>query len=194
MAKEAIHRAIDIIYEDMALRPQSLISLSEFVPVDMKDTSIDNPYNSDYSPWKMIPSRITDEYIVDVEYRLNIKLPEVYKWFIQYKYFIDLYTHNNALHFSRITDENKLEDIVTDNLNDYFRQSFIDKGYLVIASFYDYGYLVLNTDTEDSNVYVSMFEDLDKKFRYASSFVEVLSLDVTHANNFIENHNKTGWK
>ncbi|WP_157974639.1 SMI1/KNR4 family protein [Lewinella sp. IMCC34183] len=178
----------------MKKRPLTLISLNEMVPREMHNELIENPYGDGFAAWKLIPSQITESYLHGVEKQLKVKLPTHYKWFVQYKYFINIYTHNNAISFERITEDNKLNDIVASNLDSFFRSSILNNGYLAIASFYDYGCVILNCEEGDDKVYVSMFENLDRKFRYADNLLEILSLDPDYANHFIEMHNSTGWK
>lgn len=191
--KDKIEKAVDIIYGDMLTRPLSLIFIKEFVPTEMKNNFIENPWGNDFVGWKMIDSRITNYDLELVKKQLGVNLPQTYKLFVQYKYFIELYTHNNAIQFEGITDKIKLDKIVSHNKESFYKSSVLDDGYIAVASFYDYGCVLLNTDEDDESVYVLMYDNLDRKYYYASSLVELLSLDTDHANNFIENHNKSWW-
>ena len=193
-SKVGIQMAVDAIYEDMQLRPQSLLFIEELVPAEMKNDLIANPFGSEYVGWKMVPSNLSDEEIQEAEIKLSAKLPIEYKWFVQYKFFVELHVHNNSILFHGITNEVRLNKIVSDNLENFYSRYVIDQGYIAIADFYDYGWVLLNSDENDASVYVAMYDSIDRKYYYASSLTEILSLDPDYANNFIENYNKTGWK
>lgn len=182
-----IYDLVDIIISDMKGRPLSMIYIKDLVPAEMRDELIINPYGDEYVGWKFISSTITDADIDEVENKLGVTLPSQYRHFVQYKYFIELHTHNNAIRFENITDAQKLMNLVRTN-HDY-RNEILDDGFIIVASFYDFGYVLLRCNENNPKVYVAMFEDLSKKHEYADNLTKILTLDSNYANDFIEKYN-----
>lgn len=194
LEETTIHKAIDLLYNDMRRRPLSLIDITEFVPEEMRDYDMNNPYGPDYVGWKMTSSTITDIDIRRAKSELGVNLPTEYIHFVRYKHFIELYSHNGSIRFSRITNNNKLDDIIQNNIDNFYHPSVLHQRYIAIADFYDYGSVLLNSDPEDSNVYVAMYDDIDRKIIFKPTFVDILSLDKEYSDYFITNYNKLWWK
>ena len=107
------------------------------------------PKNSDgWTIWYPIPSQVTDSVIDDFEEQIRHWLPSDYRQFLRYKHFYDL----------NISEANFTHPVNTWRrahvgliFEGYPREFLIDKGYLPIASWSDWGMLCFDTNTGDGS-------------------------------------------
>lgn len=112
------------------------------------DPAMAGPTNADgWTFWYPIPSEVTDDQIQDFEEQIGYRFPTDYKRYLKYKHFYDLqiaeadFTHPvntwRAAHVDMID-------------RGYPREFLIDKGYLPIASWSDWGLLCFDTNAGDA--------------------------------------------
>ena len=112
------------------------------------DPAMAGPKNADgWTVWYPIQSRVTDDDIQDFEEQIGYRFPTDYKRYLKYKHFYDLqiaeadFTHPvntwRAAHVDMID-------------RGYPREFLIDKGYLPIASWSDWGLLCFDTNAGDA--------------------------------------------
>lgn len=59
------------------------------VPIEMRDNSIEP--NDDWIGWKIIPSTVTNQHLNDLEERLGLVYPPIYRQFLQSYHFYELW-------------------------------------------------------------------------------------------------------
>ena len=173
-----------------------MLAIFDQVPKEMIDKSIET--EEDYIGWRAIPSTITKEDLAILELDLNCKLPESYKAFLRYKYFLELRLSDIAIRFPKHLPNSKLKVLKKLNLEFHLPQKLISKGYFCFADFHDYGILAFNTnipkDNNEFEVVVIMHDNLDQKYFYANSFKELMNFEHNRSNEFIEMMNNLNKK
>lgn len=131
---------------------KSLTSLKEadlmFLPdSDMPKEMIDSSVNKkeDWIPWKGIKSIVNDKDILELENKIELKYPELYKDFLKYKHFYEL-ENIEEISFYR----HCIRDWKKDLLEVYFEywepEVIIKKGFIPFANYSDWGIVCFDTN------------------------------------------------
>lgn len=124
---------------------QYLLGLQEpdvLVPEYMVDRDKVSPY-SDIVFWKPISANISKEQFVAYENKIGFLLPETYKDFLSYKFFINLNFGHNAELFRHTGSW--VEDYY-DTIVDYGFEDSLNKGFIPFARDTDQGYFCFDTN------------------------------------------------
>jgi SMI1-KNR4 cell-wall len=113
------------------------------------DSAMAGPTTADgWTFWYPIPSKATDEEIQDFEEQIGHRFPTDYKRYLKYKHFYDL--HIAEANFTHPVNTWRREHV--DMIDGgYPREFLIDKGYLSIASWSDWGLLCFDTNAGDED-------------------------------------------
>ena len=147
------------------------------------------PKTSDgWTTWYPIPSQVTDSVIDDFEEQIGHRFPTDYRQFLQYKHFYDL--NIPAASFTRPVNTWRRAQVEL-IFEGYPREFLIDKGYLPIASWSDWGLLCFDTNTGDGSAdYPVVLWDHDGARTVTplyNNFTDLLrSLDQTEWNKEVE--------
>ncbi|THU38205.1 SMI1/KNR4 family protein [Niastella caeni] len=130
---------------------KSLTSHSEFsaafqfpiylIPKEMIDLS-KPPVNDEIVYWKAIPANISDEEFVAFESTIGYPLPETYKAFLSYKYFIELNFGHEACFFRHTASWSQ---DYYENISGIIKEETFDVGYFPFATNTDIGYFCFDT-------------------------------------------------
>ena len=112
----------------------------ELVPENMIDYNKKSPFE-DIVFWEPVPANITKERFAEFENKIGFPLPETYKDFLSYKYFIEL-NFGHAAEFFRHTNT-WIEDYY--NIISDFGKDCLDKGFIPFARDTDQGYFCFDT-------------------------------------------------
>lgn len=112
------------------------------VPEYMIDGDKSSPYK-DIVFWKPVPAKIPKEQFVEFENKIGFLLPETYKDFLSYKYFIEL-NFGHAAGFFRHTNS-WVEDYYN-IISDFGFQHSLDRGLIPFANDTDQGYFCFDTN------------------------------------------------
>ncbi|SDY29339.1 SMI1/KNR4 family protein [Hymenobacter psychrophilus] len=138
----------------------------------------DTATGEEYDIWIPIPTQIKEQEIDEVEEVLKHALPESYRFFLQYKFFFDLYI--DQLNVRNHTPSRWKKELVDRVLDGYPEEFLIDKGYLAFADYSDWGHLCFDTNrSKPGNEYPVVLWDHDSPqdvTLMADSFTEMLQL------------------
>ncbi|MFK8006055.1 MAG: SMI1/KNR4 family protein [Saprospiraceae bacterium] len=189
---KSIYQIVDDSLQKMREQFFPMTGIIEEVPKEMIDLSLET--EEDYIGWKAIPSQITDKELLEFEEELNCKLPNSYKHFLQYKYFMELHLQDVAIRLHHFFPKSKLEKLEKMNLDSSFSKEILRKGYFYFADFYDFGLLTFDTnqpkEENEFEIVFFMYDDLKNKYLYSKSFTELMNSDENQSNNFIERLNQ----
>ncbi|WBA43729.1 SMI1/KNR4 family protein [Hymenobacter canadensis] len=128
--------------------------------------------------WMPIPTQIEEQEIDELEATLKHALPESYRFFLQYRFFFELYIDEFSVH--NHTPSRWKKEAVNRVLNGYPKRYLIDRGYLAFAGYSDWGHLCFNTnESRPGNEYPVVLWDHDSPddvTPIADSFIEMLQL------------------
>jgi hypothetical protein len=117
------------------------------VPADMIDSSkprIDN----EIIFWKAIPANISNEQFTAFENKIGHRLPETYKEFLSYKYFIELNFGHEAEFFSHTSS---WIDDYFENISEADIDETLQNGLIPFARETDRGYFCFDTNSKSSD-------------------------------------------
>ncbi|MFT5917598.1 MAG: hypothetical protein ACJAWV_003915 [Flammeovirgaceae bacterium] len=139
-------------------------------------------------------NNISNKDITDLEKTIGYKLPESYKYFLQYKYSHKLKLDDISIQLFLPTPTERLNKIKESIFEYHEPEEIIGKGYIYFADFHDYGLLCFNAnekmkDNEYKIVYID-HEDSEEIHPYAQNFRELLENDKESGNRFVEYLNK----
>ena len=146
-------------------------------PIDVEIEMASLKSETGWTTWLPIASKVTDEDIKAFESQIEIKLPEDYKTFLKHKHFYELFIGEASFCSHPInTWRAKQIGMIYES---YPRQFLIDKGYLPIAIWSDWGMLCFNTNenADSKNNYPVVLWDheaFDEFHPYANSFYDLL--------------------
>lgn len=122
-----------------------MLSPHPSMPVEMRDET--RAAEDDWIPWKPIPSTVTDADLRELEERLNRRYPNLYKAFLQYKHFYELWSKKITF-FRHGIYEWKAE-----LLDRYFTfmdpARLIGQGYVYFADYDDWGVICFDTNQQN---------------------------------------------
>lgn len=136
---------------------KSLLSLKRsdlmFLPhSNMPLEMIDNPINpnNDWIPWKAIPSKVTDQDILELENKIELKYPGLYIDFLKYKHFYELENIADITFFKHCVRDWK--NYLLDQYFEYWDpEELIYKGFIPFANYSDWGIVCFDTNRSNSN-------------------------------------------
>lgn len=131
---------------------KSLISLKEinlmFIPhSNMPKEMIDNDVNqrNGWIPWKAVPSKVTDEDILELENQIELKYPKLYKDFLKYKHFYELENVDEITFLKHCVRDWKSN--LVEYYFDYWEpEELIKKGFIPFAHYSDWGIVCFDTN------------------------------------------------
>ena len=136
---------------------KSLISLKKadlmFVPhtnmpTEMIDSSVGQ--KGDWIPWKAVPSKVTDEEILELENQIEHKYPKLYKDFLKYKHFYELENVGEITFFKHCIRDWKSN--LTEYYFDYWEpEELVKKGFIPFADYSDWGIVCFDTNRMINN-------------------------------------------
>lgn len=139
-----IHQFVDTALETW--RQADLMRLPRAVPLEMRDET--GVVHNDWIPWKPIPSTVTESDIKELEDKINLQYPDLYKEFLRYKHFYELWSVKEIEFFPHGIYEWKAE-----LLNRYFESwdptKLIDQGYIYFANYSDWGMVCFDTNNQN---------------------------------------------
>jgi len=107
------------------------------------------PKNGDgWTTWYPIHSQVTDSVIDDFEEQIGYRFPTDYRQFLLYKHFYELNIFAASFTHAANTWRRAHVELIFES---YPREFMIDKGYLPIASWSDWGMLCFDTNTGDGS-------------------------------------------
>ena len=142
--QEIISRIVDKHLELLAHDGLSRIDTGEGDNFDMIRPFRDAVTGEEYSIWVPIPTQITEQEIEALEDIVKCSLPKSYRFFLQYRFFFELYI--DELNMYNHTAARWKKEIVDRVLNGYPRKFLMDKGYLPFAGYSDWGNLCFDTN------------------------------------------------
>jgi hypothetical protein len=143
--KRIIDKSID--FSNQYLRGLQLPD--DLVPEYMIDYNKKSPYEGIVF-WKSVPANITKEQFAEFENKIGFPLPETYKNFLSYKYYIELNFGHAAEFFPHTnTWKEDYNNVISD-----FGQDCLDRGLIPFARDTDQGYFCFDTkNVEFGNEY-----------------------------------------
>lgn len=118
------------------------------MPTEMIDESVEQ--KSDWIPWKSISSKVTDKDILEIESKIKLKYPELYKDFLKYKHFYELENVAEINFFKHCVRDWKSN--LTEYYFDYWEpEELIKKGFIPFADYSDWGIVCFDTNRMNNN-------------------------------------------
>lgn len=169
---------------------KSLISLKKVdlmflphlnMPNEMIDIAIEQ--KSDWIPWKAVPSKVTDEDILELENLIGLKYPRLYIDFLKYKHFYELENVAEISFFKHCIRDWKSN--LTEFYFDYWApEEIIKKGFIPFADYSDWGIVCFDTNRMINNdCPIVMFDHetlYDEKVKFEEFYdsFEIMSFDL----------------
>jgi hypothetical protein len=159
---------------------------------EMLDETIEA--SNDWKGWRPIDSIIIDSDIMKVEEKIGITLPTSYREYLKYKHFYRLRLPDIAVNLFPHPPDKDLTILQTHIFEYHEPELVIDRKYIYIADFHDYGLLCFDAnesipDNEYKIVYMD-HENLDDIHIYADNFCELLKGEPEKGNDFIDKLNQ----
>lgn len=133
-------------FVDTALKKWHQADLMHFphtvMPREMQDET--KVADDDWIPWKPIPSTVTASDIQELEVRTNLRYPALYKEFLQYKHFYELWPEQEINFFRHGIREWK-EELFGRYFNSWDPAKLIGQGYIHFADYSDWGIVCFDT-------------------------------------------------
>ncbi|GAB3827814.1 SMI1/KNR4 family protein [Hymenobacter jeollabukensis] len=117
------------------------------MPTEMRDEA-GVVHDSDAVSWKPIPSTAADSDIKELEDRINLRYPDLYKEFLQYKHFYDLWSQKEINFFSHGIYDWK-EELFDRYFNSWDPAKLIGQGYIYFADYSDWGMVCFDTNNQN---------------------------------------------
>ena len=118
------------------------------MPKEMVDLNVNQ--KEDWIPWKPILSKVSEKDILEIESKIGIKYPKIYKDFLKYKHFYDLENVAEITFFKHC-----VRDWKNDLLEQYFESwepdELIKKGFIPFADYSDWGIVCFDTNRMKNN-------------------------------------------
>ncbi len=118
------------------------------MPNEMIDKSVNQ--KDDWIPWKAIPSIVTDKDLTELEDKIGLKYPKIYKDFLKYKHFYELENIEEITFFKHC-----IRDWKNDLLEQYFEywepDELIKKGFIPFADYSDWGIVCFDSNRMKNN-------------------------------------------
>lgn len=155
--------------------------LNRIGTVEEADSAMVSPFfdtatGEEYTIWAPITTQIGEREIDELEATLKHALPDSYRFFLQYRFFWDLYVAEFSVR-NHVPSSWKKE-AVNRVLHGYPKEYLIDKGYLAFGDYSDWGHLCFDTNQSRSeNEYPVVLWDHDSPddvTPMAASFTEML--------------------
>ena len=164
-------------YFDFCTEPgeeYSLADMTEFIPEMLLDRSKPEDENG-YSFWLPVKSEVTESHLSEFEMLLKHPLPGSYKYFLQQRYFLQLFLDADIDFFSNLPE--LLAKEFKEKIEVYYPE-LPARNYLPFASYRDYGVLAFdaNKNALDNEYEIVMLDHEDgykSTVFYAGNFISV---------------------
>ena len=124
---------------------------SEMIDLDVKQ-------NEDWIPWKAITSKVTDKDILELENKIELKYPLLYKEFLKYKHFYELENIAEITFFKHCVRDWK-KYLLDQYFESWEPDEIIKKGFIPFADYSDWGIVCFDTNRmEDNDCPIIMFD------------------------------------
>ncbi|AZA76235.1 SMI1/KNR4 family protein [Chryseobacterium sp. G0186] len=143
---------------------------------DGATTELLNLISANDSFWKAIENTITDHDIEKLEAHLEITFPESYKEYLRYKHFYTIFLDNDIRFYPKPIGS--WEQILKDN-NEEMREILLDRGYLGIGNYSDYGEVCFDfNDSADHPAIVMIDYESGEPEMLAENFTALLEMII----------------
>ncbi|OON69725.1 SMI1/KNR4 family protein [Hymenobacter sp. CRA2] len=142
---DVVHQFVDNALDYLRQTP-IMRGPQELIPLEMQEDAEEDEEGN--VPWKAIPSTVTAADIEELESRLNLRYPALYKQFLGYQHFWELLPVDGITFFRHSIREWK-----KGLLDHYFgypeSASLVAKGYIPFADYFDWGVVYFDTNHQN---------------------------------------------
>ncbi|UOQ55297.1 SMI1/KNR4 family protein [Hymenobacter cellulosivorans] len=155
---------INLVHQfvDTALEKWRQADLMHFpdadMPLEMRDEA--RVADEDWTPWKPIPSTVTNSDLQELEAQIHLPYPALYKEFLRYKHFYELWTEQEINFFRHGIHEWK-EELIRHYFQSGVPAKLIGQGYIYFADYSDWGIVCFDTrhqNPEDQDCPIVMID------------------------------------
>ena len=113
------------------------------MPVEMRDET--RPVVDGETPWKPIPSTVTERDLEELEEQITLRYPALYKEFLRYQHFYELWPEKEITFFPHgiYAWKDRLLDAY---FNSWDPTNLIERGYIYFADYSDWGIVCFDTN------------------------------------------------
>ena len=113
------------------------------MPVEMQDQT--RAAESDWIPWKPIPSTVTEQDVQELEGKMKLRYPDLYKALLCHKHFYEFWPEREVNFFSHGIYEWK-DTLLRAYFNAWDPAKLIARGYVCFADYSDWGIICFDTN------------------------------------------------
>ena len=126
------------------------------MPTEMIDDSM--VQETDWIPWRGIPSKVSDRDIIELENQIELKYPNLYKEFLKYKHFYELENVAHIAFFQHCARDWK-NNLIEHYFNYWEPEELIKKGFIPFANYSDWGIVCFDSNRmNNSDCPIVMFD------------------------------------
>ncbi|MBO0360198.1 SMI1/KNR4 family protein [Hymenobacter sp. BT186] len=140
-----VHQFVDVALQK--LRDVDLMRLPYAnMPLEMQDET--GTSEDDWLPWKPVPSTVTDSDITELEAKTKLRYPDLYKEFLHYKHFYDLWPQQEINFFRHGIYEWKAK-LLARYFDAWDPSKLIEQGLIYFADYSDWGIVCFDANSQN---------------------------------------------